>query len=71
MKHDRFLHILRFLYFSDIMNQPNKNDNNYDRFWKMRTLFDQLNDSYAKFYSQSKCLGMNEVIVLFRNRVFF
>jgi len=36
------------------MNQPDKNDNNYNRFWKTVTLFEQLNDAYAKFYSPSK-----------------
>jgi hypothetical protein len=28
MKHGRFLHILRFLYFNDNMNQPHKNNCN-------------------------------------------
>jgi len=31
MKCDRFLHRLRFLHFSDNMNQPDKNDNNNGR----------------------------------------
>jgi len=39
-----FFHILRVLHFSNNMNQPGKNDN-YDRLWKMRTLFEQLNDT--------------------------
>jgi len=29
------------------MNQPDKNDNKYDRLWKLRTLFDQLSDTYV------------------------
>jgi hypothetical protein len=47
-KQDRFLHILRFLHFSDHRNEPDKTDENYDRLWKMRTIFDKLNDAYAK-----------------------
>jgi len=31
MKCDRCFHILRFLYFSDNMNQPDKNGSNCDR----------------------------------------
>jgi hypothetical protein len=32
IKYDLFLfHILRLLHFSDNMNQPDKNDNNYDK----------------------------------------
>jgi len=53
---------MKFLHFSDNMIQPDKNDNNYDRFWKMRTLFDQLNDTILNFivhlnisYGQSYC----------------
>jgi hypothetical protein len=49
MKRDRFLHILRFLHFSDNRNEPDKTDENYDRLWKMRTIFDELNDAYAKY----------------------
>jgi hypothetical protein len=40
MKRDRFLHILRFLHFSDNKNEPYKTDENHDRLWKMRTIFD-------------------------------
>jgi hypothetical protein len=46
-------HILRFLHFSDSMNQPDKNDN-YDRLWKMRTLFEWLSGMYIKFYNPSE-----------------
>jgi hypothetical protein len=45
------------------MNQPDKND----KLWKT----DQLNDTYAKFYSPSDHLAVNEVIVLFKWRVIF
>jgi len=38
MKYVRFLYILRFFHFSDNMNKPNKNNSNYDRLWKVRTL---------------------------------
>jgi hypothetical protein len=51
MQHERCFHILRYLHFSDNMNGSGKNNNNYDRFWKMETLFDQHSDAYAKFYS--------------------
>jgi hypothetical protein len=53
------------------MNQQDVNDNKYDRFWKMRILFDQLNDKYAKFYSSSEHLAMDEVTALFRRRFIF
>jgi hypothetical protein len=51
------------------MNQPDKNDINYDRLWKMRAPTDKLNDAYAKFYIQSEYLSLDEVVVLFKGRV--
>jgi hypothetical protein len=30
-------------------------DENYDRLWKFRTIFDELSDSYAKYYSPTLC----------------
>jgi len=44
------------------MKQPDKNDSNYDRLWKMRTLFDQLSDTYAKFYDPFVHLTVYEVL---------
>jgi len=48
------------------MKLPEKNDNNYDRLWKIITLFDQINNTYAKFYSPSEHLAVDEVTVLFK-----
>jgi hypothetical protein len=71
MKLDRFLHILSFLHFSDNRNEPDKTDENYDRLWKMRTIFDKLSDAYAKYYSPIEHLAVDEIIVLFKGRVVF
>jgi len=43
MKRDRFFHILRFLHFTDNRNEPDMRDENSDRLWKMRNLFEILN----------------------------
>jgi hypothetical protein len=42
---------LDYSYFYDKRNGPNKTDDSYDQLWKLRTIFDKLNDSYAKYYS--------------------
>jgi hypothetical protein len=42
MKQNRVIHILIFLHFSDNRNEPNKTDENFDRLWKMRTVFDKI-----------------------------
>jgi 5-methylcytosine-specific restriction endonuclease McrBC regulatory subunit McrC len=37
----------------------------------MRTIFDMLNDAYAKYYSPTEYLAIDEIIVLFKGRVVF
>lgn len=46
-------------------------DKNKASFWKIRSLSDMLNDSYIKFYSLSKHLAVNEVIMLCERKVTF
>jgi len=45
-------------------------DVNSDRLWKMRNLFDILNEKFSKFYSPSEHLAIDEVIVKFKGRHF-
>jgi hypothetical protein len=71
MKRDRFCHILRYLHFTDNRDKPDKRDDNFDKLWKMRTIFDMLNDAYAKYYSPTEHLAVHEIIVLFKGRVVF
>ena len=62
MIQDRFLHILRFLHFVDNSQRRNPGKE-YDRLWKIRTIFDTLNQAYPKFYNPSKHLAVDEVII--------
>jgi hypothetical protein len=65
MKQDRFSHVLRFLHFTD------KRDHNFDRLWKMRSIFDKFSDAYAKYYSPTEHLAVDEIIVLSKGKVVF
>jgi hypothetical protein len=49
MKRDRFFHILCFLHFTDNNNEPDIKDVNSDRLWKIRNLFDILNEKFSEF----------------------
>jgi hypothetical protein len=69
MTRDRFLHILRFLHFADNSQRPDGEE--YDQLWKLRTVFEKLNEAYAKFYKPSEHLTVDEVIVKFKGRVIF
>jgi hypothetical protein len=62
---DRFFHILRFLHFEN-------NDNpDYDRLWKIRRIFDTLNNKFCELYNPTEHLAVDEVIVLYKGRVVF
>jgi hypothetical protein len=43
-------------YFSDNKNEPDKMDENYDKSWKMTTIFDKLSDAYVKYYNPTEHL---------------
>ena len=46
-------------------------DENSDRLWTVRNLFEILNEAFSKFYSPSEHLAVDEVIILFKRRVIF
>jgi CDP-diacylglycerol pyrophosphatase len=53
------------------MNEPDMTDKNPDRLWKILNLFEILNVIFSKFYSPSKHLSKDEVIVVYKERVIF
>ena len=71
MTQNRFSHILRDLHFTHNDNESDKNDENYDRLWKIRQVFDVLNAAYSKFYNPSDHMVIDEVIVFFKGKVAF
>lgn len=70
MKFNHFLYILKFLHFYSIGIKPAKTDKNYDRFWKVKSFFDMVSDTYDKIYIPSEHLAVGEVIVLFKGSCF-
>lgn len=71
MARDRFLHILRFIHFSNNDDPPSREDPGYDRLWKIRNIFDNLNNKFAELYYPTEHLAVDEVIVLYKGRVTF
>jgi hypothetical protein len=55
----RFLHILHIWHFADNTQKP-EHDEDYDQLWKLRTIFDTLYLTYAKFYNPSKNLAVDK-----------
>jgi hypothetical protein len=70
VKRDRFLHIPHFLHFQK-KKEIYKNDQNYDRLWKMRDICEIISNAYVKYYNPSEHLAREEAIVLFKGRVVF
>jgi len=59
-----------FLHFAGNSQTPDKGEE-YDRLWKLRTVFDILNEAYATPCSPSEHLAVDEVIVKFKGSVIF
>jgi len=68
---DRYFYILRYLHFTDNRNESGRRDENFDRPWKIRDLFEFLNAIFSKFYNPSENLAIDEVIVSFKGTVIF
>jgi hypothetical protein len=51
MKHDRFLHTMRYSYFQNIENFTNRRSPHYDRMWKIRRVYNYLNNKYYILYN--------------------
>jgi hypothetical protein len=57
------------LHFTDSRTGVDRMDGNFNRLWKIQNLFEILNRAFSKFYSSSKCLVVDEVIVFFKGRL--
>jgi hypothetical protein len=66
---DRFFHILRFLHFENNDKPPNHDNPDYDRLWKIRKIFDTLNNKFCELYNLTEHLAVDEVIMLYKRRV--
>lgn len=71
MPRDRFKMILKFLHFSNNSDKLNRDNPFYDRLWKIREIFDMINESYKEAYNPAENLAIDEVIVKFKGRVIF
>ena len=58
MSRDTFKKVIRFTYFVD-RDKPDEND----RFWKVRPLFDQLNETAKKYVKPTEMVSVDEAMV--------
>jgi hypothetical protein len=71
MARDSFFHVLRFLHFENNDYPPNHDTPDHDRLWKIRKIFDTLNNKFYELYNPTEHLAVDEVIVLYKGRVVF
>lgn len=57
MARDRFLSLLRYLHFSDNNKKLKSDAPDYDRLWKVRDIFELLNDNFKKNVQPNRRLG--------------
>lgn len=65
---NRFGWILSHIHFNDNTLQPKRQDDNYDRLYKIRPVIDSLSQSYKKYYSPKQKLVVDESMVKFKGR---
>jgi hypothetical protein len=59
------------MHFSDNKNKPHKTYENYNGLWKMKSIFDMLNNAHAKYYSPIEHLATDKITVMFKRQVIF
>jgi hypothetical protein len=71
MKHDRFLHIMRYLHMENNEHLTDRISQDFNRLWKIRRVFNYLNNKYSTLYNPTEYLAVHEVTVKFKRRVGF
>ena len=69
MSRDRFLLIKRFLHVVDNTIQPNQNDSDYDKAFKVRPLLNIVKENFRKIHKEEN-LCVDEQIIPFKGRSF-
>ena len=66
MTRDRFILILRYLHFTNNDNSPED-----DGLWKIRNVYENLNEKFSTFFSPFQKLCIDESLVLYKGRLRF
>ena len=53
------------------MTNLQNDDPNYDRLWKIRKIFDTLNNKFCELYNPTEHIAVDKVIVWYKGRVVF
>ena len=67
----RYLNILRFWHFNDNDQQPNPQDPNRDRMYKIRPVIDHLNRKFQAAIQPEQEVALDESLLLYKGRLAF
>ena len=70
-KRQRYLNILRFWHFNNNDHQPNQNDRNRDRMFKIRPIIDHLNRKFQAAIQPEQQIALDESLLLYKGRLAF
>ena len=70
MPRNRYCMILKFLHFSNNDNSLNKDDQNYDRLFKVREVYNLITGSFTNAYTPGRCVAIDEGMVRWFGRGF-
>lgn len=68
---NRFQEITWFLHFNDSSVEPPRDDENYDRLYKVRSILSAFNDKMLAVYKPNKYILVGEGMVAFKDRLSF
>ena len=70
-KRARFQLIMHFLHFNNNNNEPNHNDPDHDRMFKIRPLIDHFNDTFQAAIQPEQEIALDESLLLFKGKLHF
>jgi len=71
MKCYQFMHVMKMLRFENNQNLPDRSNPEYDRLWKIRRIFDNLNNIYITLNHPTENWALDDVIVKFKGIAVF
>jgi len=62
------MHVMEMIHSENNQNPPDRMNPDYDWLWKIRRIFDYLNNTYSTLYHPTENLALDEVIVKIKGR---
>ncbi|XP_065319133.1 piggyBac transposable element-derived protein 3-like [Gordionus sp. m RMFG-2023] len=71
MKVKRFIWLMAHIHINDNILEPSRNDENYDKLYKIRPFIDNIRSSCLKYFLPSEYQAIDEGMIRFKGRIGF